>query len=96
METVRVIARAEAREGKADELKQLLRKLVLPTRSEQGCRYYEFFESQIPGVFYFHELWDSKADLNAHAHAPRFVEIMAAAEKLVKHPMEVNLLTEIQ
>jgi quinol monooxygenase YgiN len=96
METIRVIARAEAREGHADELKQTLRQLVLPTRSEHGCRYYEFFESQIPGVFYFHELWDSKSDLNAHAGTPRFHEVMAAAEKLLKVPMEVNLVTEVE
>jgi quinol monooxygenase YgiN len=96
METIRVIARAEAREGKADELKLLLHQLVLPTRSEQGCRYYEFLQSHIPGVFYFHELWDSKADLHAHARGRQFLEIMAEAEKLVKVPMEVNLLTEVE
>lgn len=96
METVRVIARAQACDGKADELKQLLRQLILPTRSEHGCRYYEFFESNLPGVFYFHELWDSRADLTAHSRTPRFLQIMAEAEKLVRVPMEVNLLTEVQ
>jgi len=96
MEPVRVIARAHALDGKAEELKQLLRQLILPTRSETGCRYYEFFESSVPGVFYFHELWDTKADLNAHAHGTRFIEIMTQAEKLIRTPMEVNLLTEVQ
>lgn len=96
MESIRVIARAEAREGKADELKQLLRQLVLPTRSEPGCRYYEFLESHLPGVFYFHELWDSKGDLNTHARGAHFLAIMAEAAKLVKTPMEVNLLTEVE
>lgn len=95
METIRVIARAEAQPGKAEELKTVLQQLVLPTRGEQGCRYYEFFESQLPGVFYFHELWETKADLTAHARTPRFLEVMAQAEKLLKVPMEVALVTEV-
>lgn len=96
MEIVRVIARAEAREGKAEELKQVLRKLVMPTRAEQGCRFYELFESNLPGVFYFNELWNSQADLNAHARNAHFLAVMAQAKELVKVPMEVNLLTEVE
>jgi quinol monooxygenase YgiN len=96
MEHVRVIARAVAREGKADELKTLLRQLVTPTRGEKGCRYYEFFESNLPGLFYFHELWESQADLDAHADSAHFKEIIGKSEALFAEPMEVNLLTEIQ
>ncbi len=96
MAIVRVIARAEAREGKADELKSLLRKLVMPTRSEQGCRYYELFESNLPGVFYFNELWNSQADLDAHAKSSHFTEIFGQAKALFKVPLEVNLLEEVE
>lgn len=96
MEIVRVIARAVARDGKADELKQLLRTLVMPTRAEQGCRYYEFYESNLPGVFYFNELWNSLDDLNAHGSTPRFQEVMGKASALIREPMEVNLLTEVE
>ena len=95
MAIVRVIARAEAREGKSDELKSLLRKLVTPTRAEQGCRYYELFESNLPGVFYFNELWNSQADLDAHANSSHFVEIFGKAKELLKVPLEVNLLEEV-
>lgn len=96
METVRVIARAEAAEGKAEELKQLLVKLVLPSRSEQGCRYYELFESNQPGVFYCNELWNSKADLEAHAATPHFNAVMAQVKQRVRVPLELNILTELQ
>ena len=96
MEPVRIIARAVARDGKADELKALLRRMVSPTRSEQGCRYYEFFESNVPGVFYFHELWHSKEDLDAHAASSHFTEIFGKAKELLKEPLEVNFLQEIQ
>jgi quinol monooxygenase YgiN len=96
MEPVRVIARVVARDGKADELKALLRRLVTPTRAEQGCRYYELFESNLPGLFYFHELWNSREDLNAHAASSHFIEITGKAKELMKEPLEVNFLEEVQ
>jgi quinol monooxygenase YgiN len=96
MATVRVIARAEAREGKSDELKSLLRQMVMPTRVEQGCRYYELFESNLPGVFYFNELWNSQAELDAHAKSSHFAEIFGKAKELLKVPLEVNLLEEVE
>jgi quinol monooxygenase YgiN len=94
MAIVRVIARAEAREGKSDDLKSLLRKMVTPTRAEQGCRYYELFESNLPGTFYFNELWNSQEELDAHANSAQFTEIFGKAKELLKSPLEVNLLEQ--
>lgn len=95
MAIVRVIARAEAREGKSEELKSLLRRMVVPTRAEQGCSFYELFESNLPGVFYFNELWNSLADLDAYANSSHFKEIFGKAKELLKVPLEVNLLEEV-
>ena len=96
MEPVRLIVRIVAQNGKAEQLRGLLRRMVAPTRSEQGCRYYEFFESNLPGVFYFHELWHSKADLETHEESKHFTEIMPKAKELLKEPMEVSFLEEVQ
>ena len=95
MAQVRVIARAAAREGKAEELKELLRRMVAPTRAEDGCVYYELLESNRPGLFYFDELWESREALEAHASSERFVEIFGKAKELMREPLEVNLLTEV-
>jgi quinol monooxygenase YgiN len=95
-EPVRVIARAAAREGKGEELKAVLRRLIRPTRAEKGCRYYELFASNQPGRFYFHELWESKADLDAHAASSHFKELIGKAQELLSEPLEVNLLQEIE
>ncbi len=95
MAEVRVIARALAREGKAGELKALLRGMVRPTRAEAGCKYYELFESNIPGLFYFNELWESQAHLDAHAASTHFIEIFSKAKPLLQGPLEVNFLREI-
>lgn len=96
MQEVRVIARAVAREGDTDKLKALLRGLVEPTRAEAGCTFYELFESNQPGVFYFNELWQSQAHLDAHAASDHFTRIFGEAQPLLQEPLEVNLLTSIE
>jgi quinol monooxygenase YgiN len=96
MEPVRLIVRIAAQDGKAEEVKGLLRKMIGPTRAERGCHYYEFFESNLPGVFYFHELWQSKEDLEAHQETKHFTEIIPKANALLKEPMEVSFLDEVQ
>ena len=95
MATVRIIARAEAREGKADELRSLMRQMLAPTRSEHGCRFYEMFESNVPGVFFMNELWESQADIDAHIKSKHITEAFAKMQNLVKGPPEIHLLTEV-
>jgi quinol monooxygenase YgiN len=96
MPEVRVIARAVARDGKAEELKELLRGLIAPTRAEAGCIYYELFESNLPGLLYFNELWESQAHLDAHAASSHITEIFGKAKALFREPLEVNLLTAVE
>jgi quinol monooxygenase YgiN len=95
MAEVRVIARALAHDGTAAELKELLSGMIEPTRAEAGCKYYELFESNIPGLFYFNELWESEAHLAAHATSDHFTAIFSKAEPLLKEPLEVNFLEEV-
>jgi quinol monooxygenase YgiN len=95
MAEVRVIARAVAREGKTEELKALLGGLVAPTRAEAGCKFYELFESNLTGLFYFNELWESQAHLDAHAASGHFTKILGKAKPLLAEPMEVNFLEAI-
>lgn len=96
MPEVRVIARAVARDGRAEELKALLRGLIAPTRAEAGCIYYELFESNLPGPLYFNELWESQAHLDAHAASSHFTEIFGKAKALFSEPLEVNLLIAVE
>ncbi|MDR3477871.1 MAG: putative quinol monooxygenase [Gammaproteobacteria bacterium] len=96
MAEVRVIARVVAREGKTNELEALLRKLIVPTRAEVGCIFYELFQSNIPGLFYFNELWESQAHLNAHSASRHCIEILGEAKALLQEPLEVNLLKSVE
>src|SRR6266576_3935981 len=52
MDEIRVIARALARAGKEEQLRNRLVGMLTPTRAEQGCRLYELYESNNRGLFY--------------------------------------------
>ena len=70
MSEVRVIARSVARRGKENQLRELLRGMLAPTRTESGCKLYELYESDSNGRFYFYEIWESQAALDQHAASP--------------------------
>jgi quinol monooxygenase YgiN len=95
MTKVHVIARAVARKGKEDQLKELLQGMLVPTKSEPGCRSYELYESDERGRFYFYELWESQAALEQHAASPHYKHLELRVRDLLEEPFEVNILKEV-
>lgn len=95
MAEVTVIARSVARQGREDQLRELLRGMLAPTRAETGCRLYELYESDSKGRFYFYEIWESQAALDRHAASPHFKHLEQTVAELVKEPFEVNILERI-
>ena len=50
-----------------NDLHAALGPLQTATRQESGCRFYDWAQSvEQPGTFYSVEVWDSRADLDAH------------------------------
>src|SRR5215469_12934811 len=96
MAEVRVIARSVARKGRENQLKELLRGMLAPTRAESGCRLYELYESELKGRFYFYEIWESQAALDQHAASHHFKHLEQTVGELVQEPFDVNILTSIQ
>lgn len=46
---------------------EVLKKLVIETRKEDGCLQYDLFEDhRNKGVFFIHEKWESSEDLHKH------------------------------
>jgi quinol monooxygenase YgiN len=95
MAEVRVIARSVARRGKENQLRELLRGMLAPTRAESGCQLYELYESDSKGRFYFYETWESQAALDQHAASPHFKHLEQTVGELVQEPFEVNILERI-
>jgi quinol monooxygenase YgiN len=95
MAEVYVIARSVARSGKENQLKELLRGMIAPTRAESGCKLYELYESDSPGRFYFYEIWESQAALEQHAVSAHFKHLEQTVGELVQEPFEVNILQKV-
>jgi quinol monooxygenase YgiN len=95
MAEVRVIARAVARRGKENQLRELLRGMLAPSRAEWGCKLYELYESDSKGRLYFYEIWESQAALDQHAASAHFKHLEQTVGELVQGPFEVNILQQI-
>jgi quinol monooxygenase YgiN len=69
--SLRVVARIVARPDSVDEVRELLRGLVGPTRGEAGCVSYELLQNRDdPTDFTFVEEWTGDAALEAHLNSP--------------------------
>jgi quinol monooxygenase YgiN len=67
---------------------ELLR-VVEPSRAETGCLAIHVFESlREPFVFAIHSEWVDEAAFELHAQLPHTVRFLAAAEKLLPHPVQ--------
>lgn len=90
--SLHVIARFRARDGKENELREVLQTLIVPTRAENGCIRYELFENPADGRdLVFVEEWTDDAALDAHlqtahiAHARnRFAELVEGELDLLR------------
>ena len=62
----------QARPGKEAELREALTEVLMPTRREDGCLFYDLHvAADDPSKFLFHESWASNAHHDAHDHHHR-------------------------
>lgn len=92
---VQLIVPLVAKEGKADELRKEAQAMLAPTHAEPANEFYRLYESETPGHFFFHELWQSQAALDAHLKTPHFKRFEEAVNKLLAKPLEINKVHEI-
>jgi len=90
--SVAVIARFAPRPGSREALRALLKTMVTPTRSEDGCRTYDLYESADGGDFVLFERYRNRRALEAHRASPHYVDYRAQVTELLTGPIEVNVL----
>jgi quinol monooxygenase YgiN len=95
MDEIRVIARALARVGKEEQLRNALIEMLVPTRAERGCRLYELYESNHRGLFYFYEEWESQDALDRHTTTPHYTQLTQSVRDLLDGAFEVNVLDSL-
>jgi quinol monooxygenase YgiN len=93
MNEIRVIARALARTGKEEQLRNTFLEMLAPTRAEQGCRLYDLYGSNNnKGLFYFYEEWESQDALDRHTETPHYKQLAQSVRNLLEGAFEVNVL----
>jgi quinol monooxygenase YgiN len=96
MKTLTVIAIANAKPGKEDELREAMLALIPTTRKEPGCINYDLHQAtDNPGHFLFHENWTSQQHLDDHLARPHLKAFLAKVTELVAEPPQITLWEKI-
>ena len=90
-ETLRVVAHLRAKAGKEEELQNLLRGLIAPTRKEAGYLEYRLYQNKSDAQdFTFVEEWADDAALDAHLASPHLVEALARIPELLEAEPDIR------
>jgi quinol monooxygenase YgiN len=93
---VRVLAFIEAKEGKRQELLDILISIIEPSRKEEGnISYFLNYSIDNPNEMVFDELWSNKAAFDKHYQSSYSQENRNKIKDLLKNPMTIKLFKEI-
>ena len=90
-ETLKVIARIQARPEKIEEMRALLTSLIEPTRAEPGCLRYELLHNLTdPTDFTFVEEWRDDSALESHFNTEHIKGALARLQELAAEPLDLR------
>jgi quinol monooxygenase YgiN len=73
-----IIVRYKARPGREVDVREKLAEFVAAARNEEGCLYYELFESrEVEGEFHTLDGWSNESALRAHRIHPNVTQLSA-------------------
>jgi len=76
-DTIRVVAHIKAKPDKVEEMRNVLTKIVEPTRKEDGCISYTLTQNVAdPTDFTFVEEWESAEKMQAHLGSAHIQEAL--------------------
>ena len=79
-----------------EEFRDELLRVVQSTRAEPGCGSIRVFESfRHPLGFAIHSEWEDEAAFELHTRLPHTLRFLAAAERLLDHPVQGMRTREI-
>lgn len=88
-----IIGTVVAKPEKRDELLNILRSFVAPTRTEPGCINYDFHhDADDPNRFVFYENFADEAALQCHLGMPYLKPLMDNADELLAEPVHIRHL----
>ena len=94
---IRVIVLIDAKEGKKQEIMNLLVPLIDPPRKREGNLAYTFnYSIENPNELLFDEVWDSKDSYDRHYQSNDSVDLRSKLQDLVAKPIEFKMFKEIK
>ena len=92
---IELVVSMVAKPGKVEELREVLRRLLEPTRKEAGCGRYEMYASEQKGRFFALEIWDSRRALDEHMQTPHFKAAATRFSELLQGALDIDILDGI-
>ena len=89
--SLRVVARIQAKPDKVAAVRAAVIGLVEPTRAEDGCRVYELLQNdKDPTDFTFVEEWESQAALDRHAASEHIKATREQLRDIIEAPPDIR------
>jgi quinol monooxygenase YgiN len=87
-----VVAFAQAKHGKENELEEALLELVSHSRKEAACINYDLHRHlDKPGMFVFYENWIDRDGLEQHRKTQHIADFRSRASDLLAKPLQIEL-----
>jgi quinol monooxygenase YgiN len=82
-----------AKEGKGDDVANILQGLIVPTMAEKGVKFFVPYRSPTdPLSFFVYELYVDEAGWEAHNNAPHFLSVVDELVSLAAHRQRVPFI----
>ena len=95
--TLKVIAKITALDGKEKDLQEVLIKLIEPTCKELGCISYNLLNNLAdPSEYTFYEEWETEKDLEAHMQSAHFQKAVRSLDNLIVSEPEIKQYHSIE
>ena len=89
--TLKVIAKIMALDGKEKDLREVLLNLIEPTRNEPGCISYTLLNNIADQNEYtFFEEWKTEKDLEAHMQSSHFQKAVTSLDGMIASEPEIK------
>lgn len=94
-QSVIVIASFTPKDGKEQEVANILRVMVSSSRSEAGCTCYDLYRKESSNLFTLFESYRDQVALEEHRQTEHYKNFRAQIAELLKEPAQVNILQGI-
>ena len=93
---ISVVAKIPLKEGKAAEIMEDVKALMVGVAGEEGTLFYTLsIDKKAPDTLVFMERYADKAAFKAHSETPHFNEFMGKVLGVLEGAPEINVLAEV-